>query len=165
MTEFFEAALLWLTLFFMLLGLFGLLFPVVPGLFIIWLSALGYGVMSGFGTLGIVIFVLITLLAVGGSLADNLFMGAGARWGGAAWGTILVALLAGVAGTLFFPPFGGLIAAPLAILLLEYLRLRDMKKAWQAFRGLAVGWGAGTIFRLLAGLAMIFLWGLWVWKG
>ncbi len=93
MIDFLEAAYLWLTLFFMLLGLFGLLFPVIPGLFIMWLSALGYGVVSGFDTLGIVMFVLITLLAVGGSLADNLFMGAGARWGGACWGTILVALL------------------------------------------------------------------------
>lgn len=165
MIDFLRNAALWLSLFFMLLGLFGLVVPIFPGLFIMWLSALGYGVARGFNTFGVVLFALITLLAIGGSLADNLLMGAGARRGGASWGTILVALLAAIAGTLLFPPVGGLIAAPLAVLLLEYLRLRDWEQAWQALRGLAVGWGVGTIFRLIAGLLILLLWGLWVWKG
>ena len=78
------------------------------------------------------LFVIITLLALVGSLADNLFMGAGARKGGASWLSIVVALSAGILGTIIFPPIGGLIAAPLAVLLLEYYRLRDWQQAWQA---------------------------------
>jgi uncharacterized protein YqgC (DUF456 family) len=163
--DFLNTAFLWITLFIMLVGLFSLLVPVVPGLWIMWLAGLGYGFGRGFDTLGIIVMVIITLLTVAGSLIDNLFMGAGARKGGASWLTILVALLAGVLGTIFFPPFGGFVAAPAAILLLEYLRLHDWKKAFQALRGLATGWGAAVAARFLIGIVVLGLWVLWVWQG
>jgi uncharacterized protein len=171
MTDFLNLSILWLTTFFMLLGLLVLVVPVLPGLVIMWLAALVYGIAGGFSTpgglsiLGIIIFVVITILAIGGSLVDNLLMGVGAKQGGASWWTILVAMLAGLLGTLFLPPFGGFILAPLSILLLEYLRLRDWNKAWQSLRGLATGWGAAYFVRILMGLMVIGLWAVWVWKG
>jgi uncharacterized protein YqgC (DUF456 family) len=149
----------------MLVGLFGLIVPVFPGTVVIWLAALGYGVVTGFHTLGIVLFVIITILMLVGTLVDNLFMGAGARKGGASWTTIIVALLAGVLGTLLFPPIGGLIAAPLAILLLEYTRTGDMQQAWQALRGLATGLGLSFVVRFGIGVVMMILWWIWVWQG
>jgi uncharacterized protein YqgC (DUF456 family) len=159
------AAILWVTLFIMLLGLFSLFIPILPGLLIMWLAALGYGIVSGFGALGIVVMVIITILAAAGSMIDNLFMGVGARQGGASWSTILVALLAGLAGTIFFPPLGGFIAAPLAVLLLEFIRLGDLRQAWLALRGLATGFGAAVLVRFLMGLMILSLWILWVWQG
>ena len=147
----------------MLVGLFGSLVPIFPGPFIMWLAALGYGVLSGFNSVGVVIFIMISVLMITGGLVDNLFMGAGARKGGAAWGTIIVALIAGVIGTLLLPPFGGIIAAPTAILLLEYLRLRDLNQAWLALRGLATGWGFSFVVRFGFGLVIMILWWLWVW--
>jgi uncharacterized protein YqgC (DUF456 family) len=149
----------------MLVGLFGLIVPVFPGTVVIWLAALGYGVVTGFHTLGIVLFVIITILMLAGTLVDNLFMGAGARKGGASWRTIIVALLAGVLGTLLFPPIGGFIAAPLAILLLEYTRTHDMQQAWQALRGLATGFGLSVVVRFVIGVMMMILWWIWVWQG
>jgi hypothetical protein len=68
-------------------------------------------------------------------------------------------------GTLLFPPIGGLIAAPLAILLLEYSRTHDMQKALKALRGLATGFGLSYIVRLVIGIIMIILWWIWVWQG
>src|SRR3990170_450152 len=130
-----------ITLFVMLVGLVGLVVPIFPGILVIWLAALGYGILVGFTTPGIVLFVLISILMVAGVTADNLLMGAGARRSGAAWSSIVLGMLAGVLGTLVFPPIGGLIAAPLAVLFPEYMRGRDIDKAWQATRGLAMGWG------------------------
>lgn len=150
---------------FMLVGLFGLLVPIFPGLVVMWLAALGYGIAVGFSTLGIVLFVLITLLMLFGSIVDNLMMGVGARQSGAAWLTIFVALAAGIIGTILLPPIGGIIAAPLAILLLEYARLRDWKQAWRAFTGLTVGWGLSVVVRFAIGALIMLLWWLWVWKG
>jgi len=149
----------------MLIGLLGLIVPVFPGTVVIWLAALGYGVVTGFHTLGIILFVIITILMLIGTLVDNLFMGAGARKGGASWTTIIVALLAGVLGTLLFPPIGGIIAAPLAILLLEYTRTHDMQKSWQALRGLATGFGLSVVVRFGIGVLMMILWWIWVWQG
>jgi len=147
---------------FMLIGLFGLLIPIFPGLLIMWIASLGYGIASGFTTTGVIIFVIISVIAILGTLVDNLMMGAGARKGGASWLTILIALLAGVIGTLLFPPIGGIIAIPLAILLLEYIRIRDIKQAWLALRGLATGWGLSYFVRLLIGVIILILWWVWV---
>lgn len=166
LAEWLEWIVLGLVQLFMLVGLIGLLVPVFPGLLVIWLAALGYGIaFNAFSTLGIVLFVVISLLGIIGSLADNLMMGLGARKGGASWPTILVALAAGVLGTLLFPPIGGIIAAPLAILMLEYTRLRDWNKAWKALTGLTAGWGLSLVARLGLGFLMMALWWLWVWKG
>jgi uncharacterized protein len=154
-----------LTQIFMLVGLFGLIIPIFPGLVVMWLAALGYGVTGGFSTAGIVIFVVITLLMIGGNLVDNLFMGVGARKGGASWLSIGVALVAGVIGTLIFPPFGGIIAAPAAVLLLEFNRVRDWQKAWQALRGLATGWGLSFVVRFGIGVVIMLFWWLWAWLG
>jgi len=150
-----------LTQFFMLAGLIGLVVPVFPGLLVMWLAALGYGIVTRFETVGIIIFILLTILMLVGSAVDNLIMGAGARKGGAAWLSIGVALAAGVIFTLIFPPIGGIIAAPLAVLLLEYIRLRDWQKAWQALKGLATGWGLAYFVRLGIGIVMMVLW--WAW--
>lgn len=154
-----------LTQIFMLVGLFGLVIPVFPGVVVMWLAALGYGIVTGFSTLGIVIFVILTLLMLAGVTVDNVLMGVGARKGGASWLSIGVALVAGVLGTIFFPPIGGIIAAPLSVLLIEYLRVGDIDKAWQALRGLATGWGLSFIARFGIGIVIMGLWWLWVWKG
>ena len=165
MPEWLHASLFILTLFIMLVGLLGLIIPIFPGIVIIWLAALGYGAASGFSTLGIWMFVLITLLMLAGVLVDNLFMAAGSRQGGAAWSSLALGMAAGVAGTFLFPPIGGLIAAPLVIFLLEYRRQRDWRQAFQTVRGLAIGWGLAFIVRIGLGVLMIIAWLIWHWKG
>jgi len=150
-----------LTQFFMLAGLIGLVVPVFPGLLLMWLAALGYGIVTRFETVGIIVFIILTILMLVGSTVDNLIIGAGARKGGAAWLSIGVALAVGVIFTFIFPPIGGIIAAPLAVLLLEYYRLRDWQKAWQALKGLATGWGLAYFVRLGIGIVMMVLWWLW----
>jgi hypothetical protein len=70
-------------------------------------------------------------------------------------------MVAGIAGTILFPPIGGLIAAPLVILLLEYRRQRDIHKALLTLRGLAIGWGSAFVVRFFIGVAMIGLWLVW----
>lgn len=165
MVEWLRASVLVITQVVMLFGLIGLILPIYPGTVIIWLAALGYGLIDGFSTLGWILFGVITVLMLISTVVDNLLMGVGARQGGASWYSILVALLAGVLGTVLFPPIGGLIAAPLAVFGLEYLRRGDRQQAWQALRGLATGWGLSFVARFLIGLTMIGLWWLWVWKG
>jgi hypothetical protein len=151
----------WLTLLTMVVGLVLLVIPIFPGITVIWLAALLYGIVTGFDTLGIVILVLITLGMIVGVTVDNVLMGAGARQGGASWLTIGVALFAGIAGTVLFPPIGGLIAIPLAIFLLELLRNREWRSAWRATRGVALGWGLSFLVRFGIGLVMISAWLIW----
>jgi uncharacterized protein len=149
----------------MLVGLVGSLVPFFPGLFILWLAGLGFGLLHGWTSLGIVLFVIITLLFLFGTLVDNLMMGAGAYKGGARWWSILIALVAGVVGTILFPPFGGIIAAPIAVFVVEMIRLRNARRALKALTGMATGYGLSYIVRFGIGLLIMALWWLWAWKG
>jgi uncharacterized protein len=158
-----DASIFGLTLIVMLIGLVGLVVPLFPGVVVIWLGALGYGLLTSFGIVGTIFFILITLLMLAGVTVDNVLMGVGARRGGASWWSIILALVAGIAGTLLAPPIGGLIAAPLTVFLVEYLRVGDWSKVFDAVRGLATGWGLSILVQIGIGLAMVFSWGLWVW--
>ncbi|MFZ6031114.1 MAG: DUF456 domain-containing protein [Chloroflexota bacterium] len=153
------------TLIVMLVGLFGLVIPIFPGMIVMWLAALVFGLLDGFRTLGAILFVIISVLALVGTLVDNVLMATSSRQRGAAWSSIFLGSVAGVIGTIVFPPVGGLIAAPGLVLLLEYRRLRDWDKSWQAVKGLMTGWGLSFLARFAIGLAMVTLWLVWAWKG
>jgi len=152
------------SLFVMLVGLLGLIVPIFPGLVVIWLGALFYGIAAGFGTLGWIMFALITILMLVGNVIDNVMMGAKAHKSGASWVSVLAGFLAGIAGSIAWPPIGGLITAPLGLFLAEYLRQRDWPEAFKATRGLLLGWGLAFVIRFIIGLVMIGLWMIWAWS-
>ena len=165
MPEWITPAINILTFLVMAAGLFSTLIPLVPGILIIWLASLGYGVVSGFETLGWWMFGFITILMLAGTLIDNVLMGAGAKQGGASWLAISIGLLAGVIGTFVLPPFGGLLFAPLAVYSYEVYRQGSHKAAVRAIKGMAAGWGMSFAARFGIGLLMIFFWLVWAWKG
>ncbi len=145
----------------MVIGLFSLLTYLVPGLTIIWVAILAYGIVFGFTTGTGILFGVITLLMIGGNLVDNVMMGAGAHKSGAAWWSVIVALICGIAGTYFFPPFGGILAAALIILIIEWIRKKDFKEGLKSTGGILKGCGASVIIRFFIGLLMIGLWAIW----
>jgi uncharacterized protein YqgC (DUF456 family) len=153
-----------LTFLTMLFGLFGLVIPIFPGNVIMWLAALVYGLIFGFGKLGGVMFAFITVLMLIAAAADNFLMGAKAREKGADWGSIILALLAGVIGTIVLPPIGGLIAAPLVLFLMEQNRLGDSEEAKAVTKALLIGWGLAFIVRFGLGVIMFSLWGIWAFS-
>jgi uncharacterized protein len=145
----------------MLFGLVGMLTYIIPGLVIIWLAALVYGLAVGFHLVSWIIFGLLTILMIGGGLIDNVMMGAKARQTGASWVAVAVSLVAGLVGAIIFPPFGGVIGALLAIFVVELIRLRSWRPALVSTRSMAVGCGWATLIRLGIGGLMIILWGVW----
>ena len=147
----------------MVIGLFSLLFYIVPGLTIIWLAILAYGLVSGFNLASGILFGVITLLMIGGNLIDNLLMGSEARKTDAGWISIAVALVAGVAGTFILPPFGGLLFAAVGILIVEWISKKNFKEGIKSTGGIIKGCGLAIVSRFFIGVLMIGLWGLWVW--
>ena len=145
----------------MLVGLLGLLIPVIPGLVIIWIAALAYGAILGFEFPAWLIFTILTIIMIVGSLMDNLIMGKQAFKQGASWVSILLAILFGVIGTFILPIIGSFIGAILALFLSEWIRRKDWRKAMDATTGWAVGCGWAIVLRFGMGLVMIVLWGIW----
>ncbi|GAB4399685.1 MAG: hypothetical protein OHK0052_23230 [Anaerolineales bacterium] len=157
-----------LTLVMLLVGLLGLIIPIFPGMVVMWLATLIYGLVAvsiGFDTFNGWLFGLITVLMLVGTTVDNVIMGAGARQTGAAWRSIILASVAGLLGTFVLPPIGGLIAAPVSLYFLEYRRTGDKQKARETVKGLAIGFGLTFVVRFFIGLMMIFFWGVWVFTG
>jgi uncharacterized protein len=147
----------------MLFGLISLIIPIMPGLTIIWVAVLVYAIVNGLNWGTGVIFAIITILMVVGGFVDNLFMSAGAKKTGASWLAIVVAVVAGLVGSIIWPPLGGIVLALLGIFVVEIIRVRDLRKAWASTRGMALGCGTAVFVRMGMGVVMIALWGLWVY--
>jgi uncharacterized protein YqgC (DUF456 family) len=147
----------------MLVGL--LVLPLLPGLVIIWLAALGYGLLAGFGTLGWIMFAILTVLMVAGSVIDNVLMGTSAHKEGAPWWVILLAMLAAILGSILIPIpiLGGILAALLTLFGIEWLRRKDWRKALASIKGMLLGWGWAFVIRFITGMVMIGLWLIWAW--
>ena len=158
-----EFLIQWLTLAFMLIGLVGLIIPVFPGLVVIWLAALIYGIAAGFGIKGWIIFILISMLVLTGSIIDNIFMGAKARQSGAAWISIWVSYAAGIVFSLIFTPLIGLVAAPAGLFVSELIHRKDWRPALKTVRAMLIGWGWSFVVRLIIGVIMTGLWMVWAW--
>jgi len=150
-----------ITLTVMLAGL--LVLPLLPGLVIIWLAALGYGLVAGFATLGWIMFALLTVLMIGGSVVDNVLMGRSAHKEGAPWWVILIAMMAAIVGSFVIPIpiIGGILAALGTLFGIEWIRRKDWRKALASLKGMAVGWGWAFVIRFIIGLIMIGLWLIW----
>ncbi len=165
MTEFFTTAFPYLILAFMALSALFSIVPIFPGGVVIWVLATVYGLLSPahFSAPGGWLYAVITVLMILGTLADNLFMGGKAREAGASWRGIILALVAGVVGTLFITPLGGLAAAALVLYLHEYLRLNDKQQALDITKGLVLGCGWAAIARFGIAVVQVGLWVLWAW--
>ena len=160
-----ELLLRTIVLTFMLVGLFGMIIPIFPGIIVIWLSALMYAVieaLAGYMDIwGWLLFALITVLMVIGSLIDNVIMARKLRETGTPWLSIAIGFVAGLVASIFLTPFAALLATPLALYLTEYYRLRSGREALASTKGWLIGfsWSLAAMFGI--GVLMIGLWFLW----
>ncbi len=152
-----------ITLTIMLAGL--LVLPLLPGLIIIWVAALGYGLVAGFGEPGWIMFAIITVLMVSSMVLDNVVMGAVAHKEGAPWWAVLLVLVAAFVGSFVIPVpvVGGILAALATLFVIEWLRRKDWHKALDSLKGMLIGWGWTFVIRFIIGMIMIGLWLVWAW--
>lgn len=145
-------------------GLVSLFTFIIPGLTIIWLSALAYGLLTGFTLASIIFFMLITLLMIFGNMVDQLLMGAKAKQSGASWTGVILSTIAAFIFSFLWPLFGGIIAAMLVLFVFEFIRLRDWRKAGGSTKEMAVGCASAAVARFFIGMVMIGIWIIWVWQ-
>ncbi len=162
-----EVFLQTLTLFVMLVGLLGLIVPVFPGLVIIWLASLFYALLEhAAGRMNWIdwtLFGLICLLALVGSVIDNIIIARKMRGRSIPWTSIGISYLAGIVASLFLTPVLGLVASPLALFGAEYLRLRKAKYAFESAKSYMVAWSWSFAAVFGIGVLMILVWMAWAW--
>ena len=170
-----EGPLLALTLVLMFAGLLGSVLPGLPGVTLIFLSALVYAVLTAFRTVGVAILVVLFIFAAIALLADFVATSYGARrFGASNWGTVGGAV-GGIAGALIgllFLGIGslfGLVLGTIAgVFIGEYLRRErqggqqeaeptqaDWRRASRAAGGVLVGYLTAAVIQGLLGLASV----------
>src|SRR5919107_3532818 len=161
-----EGPLLALTLVLMVVGLVGSVVPGLPGVTLIFLSALLYAVLTDFQTVGAAVLVLLGLFAAIAFVADFVATTYGARrFGASNWGTMggaLGGIVGALAGALVFgigALFGLLLGTIGGVFLGEYLRRQrepaseegkegsrwDWRRASRAAGGVLVGYAASAV--------------------
>jgi uncharacterized protein YqgC (DUF456 family) len=171
-----EGPLLALTLVLMFVGLLGSVLPGLPGVTLIFLSALVYATLTDFRSVGAAILVVLFIFAAIAFIADFVATSYGARrFGASNWGTVGGAI-GGIAGALIgllFLGIGslfGLILGTIAgVFLGEYLKRTrhgqqgpgstgsDWRRASHAAGGVLVGYLASAVIQGLLGLASVIV--------
>jgi uncharacterized protein YqgC (DUF456 family) len=147
----------------MLVGLVGIVVPLVPGLALIWGAAIVWAV-DGRSSLAWIVLGILTLLAVGGFLAGVFLPARGASSAGAPrW--VLAAGAAGmVVGFFVIPVLGVVVGGPAGIFLAELLRVRDARTAARATGATLKGFGLAVAAQLAVGTIMVAIWAVTAWS-
>jgi hypothetical protein len=138
----------------MCVGLIGSVVPVIPGLPLILIVAVGHRLYFGAASIGDLGLMLLTVLTAAALFMDYIATMIGARKLGATWWGLGGALVGGVIGLFFALP--GVILGPfLGAMLAELLTGREFDAAVKAGVGAVVGLVAGAIAKLACSAAMM----------
>jgi uncharacterized protein YqgC (DUF456 family) len=137
-----------------LLGLVGIIVPVLPSTPLIALGAIIYGFMTGFERLSVQGVVWVVVLALLAQLIDYLASVIGAQRFGASKEGIWGGVLGSIAGLVLLPPFGFLPGALLGAMGAELLNGRRLVEAWRSGLGALLGTLGGILVKILIVIAM-----------
>ena len=136
-------------------GLIGIIIPLVPGTFLIWLAVLLYVIGNGMEVLGWGSFIFITIIAIGTGTSDWWMALLGAKTGGASGRSLLFGIGGAIIGSFIFPIIGTIAGYAGGIIFSEYQKTDDWNAAIKASVGGLAGWGLATAVQLGGALAII----------
>ncbi len=151
-------------------GVVGTIIPILPGLFLIWLTVLGYAVLEGFAAIDWFTFIILTLIALVAGTADIWLSALGAKTTGASRRAMFLGFIGSIIGLIFgtaipIPIFGSLIGSILGyaigLLLGQYHKYQDWNTAIKASLGGVAGWGVATVVQFGGGVLILIL---FVWQ-
>jgi uncharacterized protein YqgC (DUF456 family) len=149
----------------MAIGLVGTLFPILPGLLLIWAAALVYGLVGEFGGVGIAAMFVITALTVAGVAAGVVIPKKAAGTAGASKSSLLLGAVVAVIGFFVIPIVGVPIGGALGIFVGEQIRTGDHRVAWIATKATLTGFGLAALAQFAAGVLMVITWVVWAVAG
>ncbi len=168
MPLFLEAVLFGLVVGLIVVGLIGIIVPLIPGTFLIWLSVLIYAIIEGFESIDWISFTVITIIALITGTADLWMSLLGAKTGGASKRALAYGMIGSIAGLIilgpvFFPLgsiFGGIIGYAIGVLVGQYHKHRDWNIAFRASVGGIAGWGIATAVQQVGAILILaaFVW-------
>jgi uncharacterized protein YqgC (DUF456 family) len=143
-------------------GVLGTLVPVLPGLALVWVACLVYGIVEGFGMVGWIAFGLISVLTAIGSVASVRMTARDTAQIGVTGSQQLVAVVFGLVGLWLIPGVGLFIGFALGIFLTQYRARGDSSVAWQATLVTLKAMLKGAAVQAGCAVANAIAWVIWV---
>ena len=135
-------------------GVLGTVVPVLPGVPLIWLTMLGFGLMDGFQRIDGKFLAVLLLVTIAVEAADYLARIWGARRYGAGkagtWGAVLGALVG-----MFVLPLGLVLGPFLGALVGELITGRPLKESLRAGWGGLVGTLGSMVVKFTVAVGMV----------
>ncbi len=158
-----DLVVLLLALVVMVVGLLGVVVPVMPGLLLVWAAAVGSLLWQGVDATAWWVAALLTLLFAVGTAATVYLPTRSGRQGGVPGSTLGYVLLGAVVGFFVVPVLGLLLGALAGLYLGERSRLGDPGRARASTGRVLRAYGLGVLVELVVGVTMILVWGVAVW--
>ncbi len=129
--------------------------PLFPTFWYLIIVATLFGFVDGFVHLTLANLAVLGAL-LGASIAVDWSAGLlGAKFGGAAWKSLILGAVGGLVGVLVMPPFGAFIGLFIGVFIGEILRRRETREAMKAATGALVGTLSGIAVNAI--LAILFI--------
>jgi uncharacterized protein YqgC (DUF456 family) len=164
-----------LTSIMIIIGLVGIVVPVLPGLLLVWAGVAVWAVARHDIT-GWIALALATALTLGGTLVKYLLPGRRLRSAGVGWPTLATGAALGLVGFFLIPVLGLFVGFVLGIYLAERVRLSSTRtafpttgppsarpgdgapSAWASTKAALVAVGWSIAIELVTGLLVASLW-------
>lgn len=148
-----------LTILVMFIGLAGVVLPVLPGIPLIFLAALGYGIYDNFVSFPVLSVIILLIPTVISFFIEHVAGLVGAKYCGSSRLGIVGSIIGAFVG-LFFLPFGLIIGPLFGAVAGEMVAGKQPKDAMKVGLGTILGMVGGTVIKIAIGLLMMiyFLW-------
>jgi uncharacterized protein YqgC (DUF456 family) len=138
-------------------GLAGVVVPVIPGLLLVWAGVLVW-FLDDRDAARMGVLIAVTIVLVIGTVVKYLLPGRRLREDGVPWGTLALGAALGIVGFFVVPVVGLVLGFVLGVYLGEIMRLNDRSTAWRSTKRALVAVGFSILIELAAGLVATAIW-------
>ena len=146
----------------MLVGLIGIVVPVLPGLLLVWLAT-GLWAYDHPNHWAWAVFALCGLVYAAGVVTQYLVPRRRLKDAGVRTSTLLLAVVLAIVGFFVIPIVGAVIGFVLGVFLVETSRHRQSGSAWRSTRHALKAVALSMGIELIAGFTIVLVWLLGVW--
>ena len=140
-----------------LVGLTGIVLPILPGVILIFAAIAGWAILTG-GTTAWVVLALSTVLLVVSGVVKYTWPGRKLKDAGVPNRTLMLGGLAGIVGFFVIPVVGLFVGFVVGVHLSELQRLPDSGRAWESSKHALKGVGLSILVELLGALLASGVW-------
>lgn len=144
---------------FILVGIVGIVVPILPGMLLVWFTVVVYAWRTGFVAVGWPTLTFVTIIALITGLSNVWLPLLGAKKTGAAKRALALGVVGAILGTFIIPIplLGTVVGYAIGIFLGEYLKQRDLKIALRASLGGVAGWGISTVVEIAGAILILVI--------